>query len=342
MKAFQVTGPGTAELRDLEVPEPAAGEVLLRVAGSGVCHSDLHIMRAELLPFPMTLGHEPAGYVEAVGPGVTGWETGQPAVGYLAWGCGACRRCAAGAENACERFPRGLVPGPGIGLPGAMAEYMIVPARSLVALGDLDPVVSAPLADAGLTPYHAIGRSRELLTPAATAVVIGVGGLGHMAVQILRATTGSRIVAVDLDESRLAAARGHGADEVVPAGPGAAAEILGMTGQTGADVVLDFVGADSTLALGAATVASYGHLTVVGLGMGTLGLVAGSPPAGLPWGVSVCKPYGGTRAELHEVLALAAAGRIEATVERHPLADAAAVLEKLEAGGVTGRAVLVP
>ncbi|GLW06315.1 oxidoreductase [Microtetraspora sp. NBRC 13810] len=340
MKAFQLVASGQGEVRDVEVPEPRAGEVLVKVAGAGVCHSDLHLLRTQVLPYPMTLGHEPAGHVAALGPQVTGWTVGEPVICYIVWGCGLCRRCAAGAENACERFPRGMVPGPGLGHPGAMAEYLVAPARCLVPLGRLDPVDAAPLADAALTPYHAIDRCRALLTPSATAVVIGVGGLGHMAVQILRAVTSSRIVAVDVDESRLAAARGYGADDTVPAGPDAAARVLGLTRGLGAEVVLDFVGTDGTLALGASVVSSYGHISTVGLAGGSLPFPAAA--VGLPWGVTITKPYGGTRADLHEVLALAAAGRIRATVERHPLSAAMSVLKRLEAVEVTGRAVLVP
>lgn len=272
------------------MPEPGPGQVLLRVTGSGVCHSDLHLLHSEALPFPMTLGHEPTGEVVAIGPDVVGFEVGEHVICYIAWGCGVCRQCATGAENACEHYPRANVPGPGLGYPGAMAEYLLAPARSLVPLGGLDPVDSAPLADAALTPYHAIDRSRALLTPTATVVVIGVGGLGHMAVQILRAITGSRIVAVDVDAARLEAARGYGADETVTSNASAPGEIMELTRGVGADVVLDFVGAQPTLDLAAAVVSSYGHLTVVGLAGGAIrsarprrrSACPGAPPTASP------------------------------------------------------------
>lgn len=342
MKAYQLVAPGEGALRDVDVPSPGPGQVLVRVAGCGVCHSDLHLLHASGLPYPMTLGHEPAGTVAEVGADVRGWEVGQGVLGYIVWGCGVCRRCAAGEENACERFPRGLVPGPGLGFPGAMAEYMVAPARSLVPLGDLDPVEAAPLADAALTPYHAIDQARALLTPAATAVVIGVGGLGHMAVQILRAVTGGRIVAVDVDRAKLESAKGYGADETVVSDEDAAEQVLELTKGVGADVVLDFVGAGTTMALGAAVLSSYGRLSVVGLAGGTLPFPAASPPLGLPWGATVTKPYAGTRRDLHDVLALARQGRIRAKVERHPLAEATRVLDDLEQGNIEGRAVLLP
>src|ERR1043165_9069487 len=130
MKAFQLLSPGVAELTDVDVPEPGPGEVLLKVAGAGVCHSDLHILHADAWqPLPMTIGHEVSGHVAATGTGVTGWDEGAGALAYLCWGCGKCRTCAAGYENYCEAFGRGIVPGPGLGHQGSMAEHVIVPSR---------------------------------------------------------------------------------------------------------------------------------------------------------------------------------------------------------------------
>jgi propanol-preferring alcohol dehydrogenase len=224
-----------------------------------------------------------------------------------------------------------------------MAEYVVVPARHLVALGDLDPIAAAPLTDAALTSLHAIETVRARLRPGSVAVVIGVGGLGHLAVQLLRATSAARIVAVDEDEGRLALAVEHGADDAVLAGPQAAADVLASSGGRGADAVLDFVGADATLALAAATLATEGHLCIVGLARGTLAVTAAPPGRrALPWGTTVSRPYGGTVPELHEVVALARAGRVAATVERFRLDEAPSVLGRLEAGAVRGRAVLVP
>lgn len=345
MRAYQLVEPGRAELREVESPAPGPGEVLLRVAGAGVCHSDLHLVHAPSAPFPppFTLGHEAAGTVAALGRGVEGWAPGDGALVYLCWGCGSCRACAAGAENACEAVGRGAVPGPGLGFPGAMAEYLVVPARHLVPLGALDPVAAAPLTDAALTSLHAIETVRHRLHPGATAVVVGVGGLGHMAVQLLRATSGARIVAVDADPGRLALALEHGADLAVPAGDQAAGDVLTDTGGRGADAVLDFVGADSTLALAAAVVATEGHICIVGLARGTLPVVAAPPGRrAQPWGTTVSRPYGGTVPELHAVVALARAGRITPAVEAFALDEAPAVFERLAAGAIRGRAVLVP
>ncbi len=148
-----------------------------------------------IIPYdpPFTLGHENTGHVAALGAGVTGWHEGDAVAIYGPWGCGRCRACRLSFENYCEHTSEVRGAGGGLGLDGGMAEYVLVPsARLLVPLGDLDPVEAAPLGDAALTPYHAIARSRAALVPGTTALVIGVGGLGHMAIQILRALTPAR------------------------------------------------------------------------------------------------------------------------------------------------------
>ncbi|GLZ75998.1 oxidoreductase [Actinorhabdospora filicis] len=344
MRAFQLIEPGVAELRDVDVPSPGPGEVLVKVAGAGVCHSDLHILHAPAWrPLPMTIGHEISGHVAELGQGVQGWDIGTPVLGYLCWGCGQCRTCAAGYENYCERYGRGITPGPGLGFQGCMAEYVVFPARFLVALGDLlDPIDAAPLTDAALTPWHAVNLAREHLGASSTAVVIGVGGLGHLGVQILAATTGARVIAVDLDPAKLEHARQLGAEEVITSDEEAAAAVLELTRGRGAEAVFDFVGAGPTLSLAAEVIAPFGRIVVVGLAAGRLDFAADGPPRGLPWGASVVKPYGGTRADLHDLLRLTQRGGLKVTVERHPLEDARKVLELLEAGRVPGRAVLVP
>ncbi|HIW61036.1 MAG TPA: NAD(P)-dependent alcohol dehydrogenase [Candidatus Stackebrandtia excrementipullorum] len=343
MKAYRLIAAHDAQVVDVDVPEPAADEVLLKVGGAGVCHSDLHILHmAEWPQMPMTMGHEGAGQIAKLGSGVTGWDVGDNVLLYLCWGCGRCRTCAAGYENYCEVYKREIVPGPGLGFDGSMAEYVVAQARFLVPLGDLDPVDAAPLTDAALTPYHAVNIARSHLAPTSRAVVIGVGGLGHMAVQILTAVTGAQVIAVDLEQSRLDHAKQLGAEHTVVSGPDTAAEILDLTDGRGAEVVFDFVGAEPTLQLATDTIAPYGQVVVVGLAEGTLPFPAAMPPMGLPWGAGAVKPYGGTRADLHEVIRLAQRKKIKVTTERHPLADAPRVMEQLEAGKIAGRAVLIP
>jgi propanol-preferring alcohol dehydrogenase len=344
MKALQlVRFQHDPELREVPEPEPAPGQVVVRIAAAGACHSDLHILHdfpAGLVPWPvpMTLGHENAGYVHAIGAGVTGVEVGEPVAVYGPWGCGRCHRCRTGAENYCAHAAESVVAGGGLGTHGGMAPLMLVPSpRFLVPLGSLDPVLAAPLTDAGLTPYHAIKRSLALLQPGATVVVIGVGGLGHLGVQILAATTAATIIAVDQKPTALALATSVGADHTVTAAE-AVAEIRGRTGGIGADVVLDFVGSDATLGLAAGVVRSNGHVTIVGLAGGALPVGMGR----VPYGVSVSLTYWGTVTELIEVIGLAQAGRIEPHIERFPLDRAADAYERLHAGLVQGRAVITP
>ena len=174
-------------------------------------------------------------------------------------------------ENYCEHQAEMAAASCGLGADGGMAHHMLVPqSRWVVPLGDLDPVMAAPLTDAGLTPYHAIARSRDLLVPGSTTLVIGAGGLGHMAVQILAATSPTEIIVVDRSAEALALAERVGAHHTVPAGDDAAAQVMDLTGGRGVDVTVDLVGADDTLALGAASTRSLGHLTIVGIAGGTL------------------------------------------------------------------------
>jgi propanol-preferring alcohol dehydrogenase len=221
-----------------------------------------------------------------------------------------------------------------------MAEYMLIPdARFLIPLPDgLDPVHAAPLTDAGLTPYHAIRRSLPKLIPGSTALVIGVGGLGHMGIQILKATTAATIIAVDQRESALKLALNNGADITFKSGEDTVAKIREATGGRGADVVLDFVGADATLAMGAASARSLGDLTIVGIAGGTLPISFFS----IPYEVSVQTTYWGTRPELVELLGLAASGRIGSKITTYSLEKAVDAYTDLKAGKIEGRAVIVP
>jgi propanol-preferring alcohol dehydrogenase len=329
------------ELREVPVPEPGPGEVLVEIQAAGLCHSDLHIMEwpEGTLPWtvPFTLGHESAGVVAALGPGVTALAEGDPVLVYPSWGCGSCRNCLLGSENRCVERP--ARPGGGIGLDGGLAEYLLVPARRLLVPCDgLDPVYTAPLADAALTPYHAIKTSLALLHPGSSVVVIGVGGLGHVAVQLLRVLSATRIVAVDAREAALGLAREAGADAVFLSSPDLEpAEVRAAAGREGASLVLDFVAVDATLRLAASVLGTGGHVTVIGLGGGTFPMASGLP---LEW--SVGRISNGTIPELHEVVELARAGAINLEVEQLRLDDALEGYRRLRAGEVVGRAVVVP
>ena len=344
MKAYQLTAWQTPpEMREVPMPEPGPGEVLLKVGGAGACHSDLHLMEwpeGQLdFDLPFTLGHENAGWVEALGAGVEGLEEGEAVVVQGPWGCGRCRSCRLSAENYCERQAEIGAFGGGLGLDGGMAEYMLVPhARLLVPLGDLDPRDAAPLSDAALTPYHAVKRSLGLLVPGSTAVVIGVGGLGHMAVQILRALSPAQVIAVDTSADKLRLARDVGADEAIEAGDGAADAIRELTGGLGAELVIDMVGANDTLALSSGVVRFESHLTVVGLAGGTFEFGFGA----LPFECQLTLPYWGSGVELTEVLELARAGKIRSHVERFPLERAEEAYERMRQGSLDGRAVICP
>ncbi len=331
-----------------EVPDPVpgVGEVVIKVGAAGACHSDLHLMHdfdAGVVPWnpPFTLGHENAGWVHQVGEGVS-IAPGTAVAVYGPWGCGRCRRCQLGMETYCEEPQAAPVPGGGggLGLDGGMADLLLVPAaRHLVPIPDgLEVVDAAPLTDAALTPYHAVRRSLGKLRPGSTAVVIGVGGLGHLGVQVLKAITAARVIAVDGRDSARVVATTHGADLALAPGPDTAAQVREATGGRGADVVLDFVGSDETLATAAACVRQLGDLTIVGIAGGTLPVSF----FGVPYEASVQTTYWGNRRELVAVLDLASRGLLRADTTTYPLEDAVAAYDDLAHGRVRGRAVVVP
>lgn len=342
MRAVRFIATGRpAEIVDVPKPSPGPGEVLIRVAGAGVCHSDLHVLDHGIgIEGPFTLGHENAGWIAEIGQGVSGWQEGQAVAVYGPWGCGTCHTCQTSAENYCERHASIPTYGGGLGLDGGMAEYMIVPSsRLLVALGDLDPIMTAPLSDAALTPYHAIKAALPLLTPDASVLVLGVGGLGHMAVQILKALTPARLIAGDIDETKLAHARELGANHTINTrGKTAREEIRDLVGERGVTVALDFVGTQPTIDLATGTVGRNSRVSVVGLGGGVIHYSADNPP----YGTQVSIPYWGSRTELMEVIALARSGKIKASVETFKLEQANEVYQRLREGKIQGRAVLLP
>src|SRR5688500_5879164 len=343
MRAVRFVGVGKhAEIADVVKPEPGPGQVLIKIGGAGVCHSDLHVMEEDLgFKPPFTLGHENAGWVAVLGDGVTGFKEGDAAAVYGPWGCGRCHSCQLSMENYCENWASIGTFGGGLGSDGGMAHYMLVPsARLLVPLGGLSPAKAAPLSDAALTPYHAIKRALPQLNADSTVVVMGVGGLGHMAIQLLRVLAPVRIIAADVDDKKLEQAKSLGADEVVNNrnADDAAERIQKITGPRGARLVLDCVGVQPTVDLGAKLLGRNCVWTIVGLGGGHHDFHHGSTP----YGCSMSIPYWGSRVELMEVIAMARDGRIHAETTEFPLDQAVEVYKMLKDGQIRGRAVLIP
>ena len=274
-----------------------------------------------------------------IGEGVVGVEIGDAVAVYGPWGCGNCYTCAQGKENYCPHAAElGITP-PGLGSPGAMAEYMIVDnPRHLVPLGDLDPVTNVSLTDAGVTPYHAIKLALPKLVPGSVAVVIGTGGLGHVGIQILRAMTSATVVALDVNEDKLQLAKDVGAHHAFLSDEAAVDEVKKLTQGLGAHAVFDFVGIQPTMTLGQAMVRVQGDQVLVGMGSGSL-------PVGMldrPYEASLRSPYWGSRSELFEILDLARSGAVHVETEVFTLDDAPSAYEKLHAGNLRGRAVIVP
>ena len=343
MQAVRFVGVGNqARIDDVPKPSPGPGQVLIKIGGAGVCHSDLHVMEEDLgFKPPFTLGHENAGWIAALGQGVAGFKEGDPVAVYGPWGCGRCHACQLSMENYCENWAQMDGFGGGLGRDGGMADYMLVPsARLLVPLGDLSPGKAAPLSDAALTPYHAIKRALPYLNADSTVVVIGVGGLGHMAIQLLRVLAPVRIIAADVDDNKLQQARALGADHIVNNrnAADAAEKIQQITGLRGAGLVLDCVGVQPTVDLGAKLLGRNSVWTIVGLGGGRHEFRHGSTP----YGTSMSIPYWGSRVELMEVIAMARAGKIHAETTEFPLTEAVDVYQRLKAGRIAGRAVLIP
>lgn len=344
MKALQYREIGAEpEVVEVETPEPGPGQVRLKVTAAGACHSDSFIMGLPADQYgwglPLTLGHEGVGVVDKLGDGVTGLALGESVAVYGPQGCGRCYQCAQGKENYCSRAAElGIAP-PGLGAPGSMAEYMLVPdARHLLPIGDLDPVANVALTDAGLTPYHAIKMSLPKLVPGSTAVVIGAGGLGHVAIQMLRALTPAMVIALDVSVEKLKLATEVGAHHVFPSDGESAERVRELTHGRGATAVFDFVAIQPTLDASHDMVAVEGDVVLVGVGAGTL-------PSGMlaaPYDSVVRAPYWGSRSELFEVFDLSRAGLVHVETEVFSLDDAPEAYRRLHEGTLRGRAVVVP
>jgi len=344
MRAFRLTDWGAAPSHEeVPAPVPGPGQVLVRVAGCGLCRSDL-TMRQMPRPvgeklgwrMPFTLGHETAGWIAGLGAGVAGPAEGDPVALASPTSCGTCWHCTRGLDNSC---PRGQA-GRGYGRDGGLADYVLVSdPRGLLPLAGLDPRHAGPLTDAGATAYHAVRRALPRITPGGTAVVLGAGGLGAFAVQFLRTLTAARVIAVDPDPGRLAYAESVGAHEPVAGVDEATTRRLRkLSGGAGADAVLDFVGTDETIAAGIAAVRPAGAYGLIGSAGGRLA----APWYGtLPRDGEVYTFQGSTIADAQEVIALAAAGLIRNQVEEFAFDTIGDAYARLAAGTLTGRAVVV-
>ena len=318
-------------------PEPVhPNDVVVRIGGAGVCATDLHAMEGLMefagVSLPRVLGHENAGWVEEVGSGVSTVATGDAVLVYPPWSCGLCLACRRGNDMHCARHEF-----TGLSVDGGFADYVLVSERSLLPLpAGVEPAAVAPHADAGLTAYHAVRRLAHLAVPGTTAVVLGVGGVGHIALQLVRELGSSTVIAVDTDERRRRLATELGADEVI--GGGAVAAVRELTDGRGADLVFDFVGTDQTHGDSLALLARGGTYSVIGYG-GTV-----SVPSGALVGNehAIAGNLVGTWVDLYELLQLHGAGRITLKTQTYPLASVNEVLDTLRAGEITGRAVLVP
>lgn len=346
MAAYQIVEWGRpAEFVDVSRPAPGPNDVLVRMKGAGLCRTDLDLMDAipgvglysTILPAGFTLGHENAGIVEAVGKGVTDIDEGSNVIVHHIHSCGNCSFCLQAAEQHCSTFARGAMSlTRGLGLDGGLAPYMVVPRRELLTIGSLDPIDVAPLTDAGVTAYHAVRGVTEHLKPGTIVTVIGIGGLGSYAVQLLKLLTEAEIIAIDTNPQRLVIARELGADQVIEFNSHAADAVMDMTRAHGSDVTLDFVGSDATLAVAAKMSRPLGRIVIVGIEGGSINIGWGSIATACEVSISM----GSTRADLMELCALAAQGRLRIDKELFSFDDVEVAYERLRHGQLTGRAVV--
>lgn len=325
------------EVPDPEIREP--DDVIVRIEGAGVCRTDLHIIEGQFsdrvpVALPYIPGHENAGSVVAVGPEVKGLRPGDPVIVYPQITDGTCLACRRGEDMHCENGDF-----PGLTRDGGFAEYLLTKARNLVRLPEgVSPRAVAPHADAGLTAYHAVKRARRWLEPGDTVVLIGFGGLGHIALQLLHALAPVRVVVIDRSEQALTLARELGATATVQAQNDPVSEVRELTGGRGAAVVLDFVGEGNTPQQGLAMTRRGGAYFVIGYGgrldVPTIELVDQEK--------TIVGNLVGTYAELVELMELVADGRVKLAITYYPLTQINQALRDLRDGRVKGRAVVVP
>ncbi|MGB8161660.1 MAG: alcohol dehydrogenase catalytic domain-containing protein, partial [Nitrososphaeraceae archaeon] len=260
MKAARIIKPKESlQVQDLDLPKATGSQVVVKVRSSGVCHSDIHLWEGGYegiegqflkatdrgVTYPLTPGHEIAGMIESLGEEAEkeAIDKNDKVIVYPWIGEGLCPACRVGEENLCDK-PRSL----GVYTEGGYAEYVLVPSyKYLVKIGDLDTDVASTLSCSALTAYGAVKNAE--LKPNDNVVIVGAGGgLGLMAVQLAKAVTGARIIALDLDQEKLKVARENGANEIVsPKDGDPAKRVMELTANLGADAIIDFVNASKTV-----------------------------------------------------------------------------------------------
>lgn len=322
-----------------EVPEPVPGpgEVVVRVRAAALCASDLSIVagRIPTVTLPLITGHELAGEVAALGPGVTGWAIGQRVTASLDVTCQNCRYCRTGRTNLCVELRR-----IGYELPGAHAEYVKLPARNLLPLPDNIPFpLAAAIPDAVGTMYHAL-KVRAEARIGERVLIMGCGGLGIQGVQ-LATLLGATVFCTDVRDEKLARARELGAVLTLnPTRDDVEEAIRDATGGAGVDLVLDGVGTASSMETALRVCAPGGRVMVVGFAEATF---SGSFYHVLMEEKSIIGTRAATRQDIAEVIDLVASGRMTPVVgATYPLEGIAEAMEALRRGDVMGRAVLEP
>lgn len=346
MKAFRLVEYGKpGKYCEVPIPSPKEGEVLIRMKAAGLCRSDIDMVDSEpgsdpyasAVDAPYTLGHENAGVIEVLGEGVTDLKIGEGVAVRHMPHCSHCEFCIRGVEQHCETYKRGAIEiNRGTGWDGGLAEFMICPRDQLVSIGNEDPIKYAPLTDAGVTAYHAVGTVKDRLRPGSSAIVIGCGGLGSYAIQFLNLLMGVKVYGLDVSDNRLRIAKELGVKRVFKAGPGAVKEILEETGGKGIDGILDFVGSDESLELAMKVSRPQGRVVLVGMQMGSVQVGWNRIATSCEFAISL----GSTRRDLEEVCYLASAGKLRIDVDPFPFDKVPEAYQALRDGKLNGRAVV--
>lgn len=328
------------KLEEVEVPKIGPKEALIKIQACGVCHTDVHLSHGNLTTEkfggkrPWILGHEIAGQVQEIGSEVTTFKVGDPVLidAWTAYACGSCIMCKTGNENSCK------LNGPiGFARDGGYAEYIAVPEQALINIGNLKPEDVATLSCCGVTTYRALRKAK--VTPSDTVVAYGAGGTGSYAIQIAKAM-GANVIAIDITEEKLEMAKKFGAHYVVDGNKDPVNEVLKITGENGANVVLDFVGFEQTYDNGLRMLTNLGRLVVVGVGPGPLKIV---PDDAVNYEFTIMGVKVGTHKELVDLVNLAKKGIIKSiTTKTFKLEEANEALEQLVEGKILGRSVLTP